>query len=197
MPWSVDDYSTNPDENTSINGIDIDEFCSAEGYNNALRQFMADVKAWIDAYEAPVVEFPITLAQGGTGRSDLTALTDFLPLIGGLSAIYLDQPQVIKNTGFTLLDSYRGRHIYWTGGADNAVVPANVLTPMPVGSRVRIVNNGTGALSIRQTTAYSPNSVIRWSPGNAIGDRDLAVGGIADLLKVESDLWYVSGSGLS
>ena len=41
---AVKDYNTNPDENTTISGINIAEGCAPSGINNAIRQLMADVK---------------------------------------------------------------------------------------------------------------------------------------------------------
>ena len=41
---SVSDYSTDPDLNTSISGINIAEGCPPSGINNAIRQMMADIK---------------------------------------------------------------------------------------------------------------------------------------------------------
>lgn len=46
MAWSVADYNINPNVNVTINGINIAEGCPAAGYNNALRQIMADIKGW-------------------------------------------------------------------------------------------------------------------------------------------------------
>lgn len=43
MTWDVSDYSTNPDANTAINGINIGEQCNASNINDAIRQMMADV----------------------------------------------------------------------------------------------------------------------------------------------------------
>lgn len=83
MPWSVADYSTTPSANTSINGIDIDELCAAAGYNNALRQIMADIAAWTAAY---AVTYPISIANGGTGSASATAALTALgafPTAGG------------------------------------------------------------------------------------------------------------------
>lgn len=46
---AVSDYKTNPDENTTISGINIAEGCPPSGINNAIRQLMADVKSGYDA----------------------------------------------------------------------------------------------------------------------------------------------------
>lgn len=48
---AVKDYSTNPDENTTISGINIGEGCPPSGINNAIRQLMADAKSDHDAQE--------------------------------------------------------------------------------------------------------------------------------------------------
>lgn len=48
---AVKDYSTNPDENTTISGINIAEGCAPSGINNAIRQLMADAKSDHDAQE--------------------------------------------------------------------------------------------------------------------------------------------------
>ena len=39
----ISDYSTTPDDNTTINGINIGEHCPARNLNDAIRQMMADV----------------------------------------------------------------------------------------------------------------------------------------------------------
>lgn len=52
----VKDYSTNPDNNTQINGINIAEGCPPSGINNAVRQLMADVKADKDAQDKATVK---------------------------------------------------------------------------------------------------------------------------------------------
>jgi hypothetical protein len=81
MPVSA--YNTNPALNTAISGIDIAENSAAAGYNNALRQIMADIKAWTDAY---AITLPLAVASGGTGSTTaaaaLTALGAF-PAAGG------------------------------------------------------------------------------------------------------------------
>ena len=41
---AVSDYKTDPNENTTISGINIAEGCPPSGINNAIRQLMADVK---------------------------------------------------------------------------------------------------------------------------------------------------------
>lgn len=49
---AVSNYSTNPDQNTTISGINIAEGCPPSGLNNAVRQLMADVRAYADVVDA-------------------------------------------------------------------------------------------------------------------------------------------------
>jgi hypothetical protein len=49
---AVKDYSTDPDLNVQISGINIAEGCPPSGINNAIRQLMADVKVEKDTRDA-------------------------------------------------------------------------------------------------------------------------------------------------
>jgi hypothetical protein len=49
---AIKDYSTTPDLNVQISGINIAEGCPPSGINNAIRQLMADVKAEKDTRDA-------------------------------------------------------------------------------------------------------------------------------------------------
>lgn len=62
---AVKDYKTNPDENTTISGINIAEGCAPSGINNAIRQLMADVRSDHDAQEGTNTE----LAKVMTGAT--------------------------------------------------------------------------------------------------------------------------------
>jgi hypothetical protein len=102
---AVTDYNTNPTLNTAISGIDISEGSAAAGYNNALRQIMADIAAWIASNG---VTYPISIANGGTGQTDATAAFNALAASGGTV------------TG-TLKQSGKGAYPFWgstsaTGG---------------------------------------------------------------------------------
>lgn len=76
----VSSYNTNPALNTSISGNDISEGAAAAAFNNALRQIMADIKTWSDAFS---VTYPIVIAQGGTGQTTATAAFTALAASGG------------------------------------------------------------------------------------------------------------------
>jgi hypothetical protein len=124
MPWSVANYDINPSLNVTINGIDIAELSAAAGYNDALRQIMADIKAWTNSY---AVTYPISIANGGSGQANAAA---------ALAA---------------------------------------------------------GALTITRGAAVA----LIWAATGADANRALAAGGMATILQVATDRWFISGAGLS
>jgi hypothetical protein len=66
---SFSSYSATPDNNTSINGINIAENCAAANVNNAIRQLMADGKELSDTVEDIDVSDYMPISGGSfTGR---------------------------------------------------------------------------------------------------------------------------------
>lgn len=187
MVWSVANYNTNPALNTSINGIDIDEGCDADGFNNALRQVLADIAVWTATY---AVSYPISIANGGTGQGDAV---NALAALGGLSVAYKELAQSAKSSGYTFDLTQSAGHVYYTGGAATATLPANATVAFPVGSVITIINNGSGALAISRAGGVT----MKWSVGGVDANRSLAVGGVCSLIKVATDVWFISGAGLS
>lgn len=188
MPWSYLDYNANPDLNVTINGIDIAEFSSAAGYNNALRQIMADIKGFTVAYTPP--SYPVSIANGGTGQTTAAAGRDALL---ALDVAYRQLPQSAKNAGFTFDLTQGAGHVYYTGAAATATVPPNSSVAFPIGAAITVVNNGSGAVAIARGVGVT----MKWAATGADADRSLAVGGMATLLKVATDTWFVSGAALT
>ena len=60
---AVKDYSTTPDLNTRISGINIAEGCAPSGINNAIRQLMADVKTEQEAKGTKLGELEAGLGE--------------------------------------------------------------------------------------------------------------------------------------
>ena len=187
MTWGVSNYSTNPALNTAINGVDISEYCSASGYNDALRQMMADIAAWTASNG---VTYPISIANGGTGQTTAAA---GLAALGGLSSSYQRLPQVAKSAGFTLDLTMDGGHVRYTGTAATATIPTNATVAFSLGSIITIINDGSGVLTI----APAAGPTLVWTANNGTGSRSLAIGGVASLIQVATDRWFISGAGLS
>lgn len=66
---AVKDYKTNPDENTTISGINIAEGCPPSGINNAIRQLMADVKQNADEQDESIEKATTTIMTGATANA--------------------------------------------------------------------------------------------------------------------------------
>jgi hypothetical protein len=128
MPWSVSSYSTDPNSNNLINGIDIAEFSDAEGYNNALRQIMADIASWV-----------------ATG----------LGTLGGLSAAYRDLQLVAKSAAFAFADDDRAKAILYTGAAAAATINPQSTTTITVGGVYVVRNIGSGNLTLTRGAGVS------------------------------------------
>ncbi len=187
MTWDISNYNTNPALNTDINGIDISEGSEAAGYNDALRQIIADIATWTAAY---AVSYPIAINKGGTGATTAAAA---LTALGGLGAAYQRLPQVAKSAAFHFSTDMDGGHVRYTGAAAAATIDPNATTAFPRDAIVLIVNDGSGALTITRGASVA----LIWASSGADADRTLAVGGMAAILQVSTDRWFISGAGLS
>jgi hypothetical protein len=85
-----------------------------------------------------------------------------------------------------------GKHIYFTGGSTATLtVSTNATTAIDIGTTILVVNNNSGNLTI------SGSGVTFQLANGATGNRTVATKGMATLLKVATDTWYVSGAGVT
>jgi hypothetical protein len=99
---------------------------------------------------------------------------------------YRDIPQ---NTTFgTLVTTDGGKHYY---GSGTLTLPTNAAVPLSVGTTILVVASGT--------TTISPSAgvTLRLAGTNTTGARTLAIHGMATIIKVNTNLWYVNGTGLT
>jgi hypothetical protein len=102
---------------------------------------------------------------------------------------YINAPQ---STNTTVAASDAGKHIYFTGGSTATLtVNTNATTAIDVGTVILVVNNNSGNLTI------SGAGVTFQLANGAAGNRTVATKGMATLLKVATDTWYVSGAGVT
>lgn len=126
---------------------------------------------------------------GGT-IDNVTTSGSTTAAVSGLG--YLGIPQNAKSAGYTLALTDAGKHIYYTGGAATLSVPTNAAVAFPLGTVITLINNGSGSLTI-STTSITMNFAGTTSTGN----RTLATKGMATLIKVATDGWFISGVGLA
>lgn len=189
MPWSVADYNTNPALNTMLNGTDIAELCAAAGFNNALRQIMADIKTWINTQ---AITLPVSIANGGTGQ---TAAPAGLAALGGLGVEFRDLLRVDKSAGWAFSDSERAYGITFVGGSPaTATINPQTTTTITPGAVYIIYNFSTSALAIARGTGAVE---LRVNGSGTSSDAVLAPGGLANLIHWGGELWTITGLGVS
>jgi hypothetical protein len=94
----------------------------------------------------------------------------------------------------TLVLADAGKHQYYTGTA-GVTIPTNASVPFPVGTAITFVmDHASQALTFTTTslTVYKAGTATAWASGGTLSGR-----GLCTFLKVATDTWYVTGTGLS
>lgn len=108
---------------------------------------------------------------------------------GTNSVGYRNAPQS-TNTTLALTDA--GKHVWFTGGSTATLtVPTNSSVAFPTGTTILVANNNSGNLTI------SGAGVTFQLANGTTGNRTVATKGLASLLKVDTDTWWVSGAGVT
>lgn len=105
-------------------------------------------------------------------------------------------PQNSQSGAYTLVLSDANKHILHPSADTTArtfTIPANASVPFPIGTAVTFVNqNGAGVITIAITS-----DTMRLAGAGTTGSRTLAANGMATALKVTSNEWIISGTGLT
>jgi hypothetical protein len=101
---------------------------------------------------------------------------------------YRTMPQS-ANTSGTLILSDNAKHYYVTG---SVTVPLNATVGFDIGTVITVVSNNT-ALSIIPASGVT----LQLANSSSAGTRSLASNGIATMLKVAVNTWYISGTGVT
>ena len=115
-------------------------------------------------------------------------------ILNSYSVGYLEAPQNSQNTSYTLTLTDSGKHIYSQNTATQVVtIPTNANVAFNVGTMVSIVLQGSGNVTV------SPFSgVTLYLAGNSTSaSRTISTYGMATLMKVATNTWFINGSGVS
>ena len=162
---AVTDYSTTAGNNSTISGVNIAEGCSPAGINNAIRQMMADVRAFYDATPliagTPTVSGNWTVSGAWTITGNMT-FNDSVRAIFGTGAdlqIYHNGGNsFIEDTGTGAL-SIKGSLVQITGTSNEVLVRCSA------GGAAELLHNGSTTL----TTSTTGVTVTGLVGGDTIG----------------------------
>lgn len=112
----------------------------------------------------------------------------------GFTVGYLNVPQNTQNAAYTLVLADAGKHVYKSGTTAYALtIPPNSSVAFPIGTAITVINDNTGSITLTRGASV----VLLMAGSSTDANRTLAANGMATLLKVGTDRWYVSGTGLT
>lgn len=94
-----------------------------------------------------------------------------------------------SNTSGTLVLSDSAKHLYLTG---NVTVPPNSSVAFEIGTVISVISNAT-ALVIQAGSGVT----LKLANSTSTGNRSVASNGVATMIKVATDTWYVVGLGVT
>jgi len=112
--------------------------------------------------------------------------------VNGFAIGYRDIPQVVFTSNATLALTDAGKHYFSSNSANVITVPNNATVSFAIGAAITVVQQGTANLTI------TPDSgVTMYLSGNSTSaTRTLGNYGMATLMKVGTDTWFINGTGL-
>jgi len=112
--------------------------------------------------------------------------------VNGFSIGYRDVPQITV-ANLTLIASDAGKHYYGANTNPTTItIPLNSSVAFGNGTAISLVNQGTGNITISPT-----GGVLLYLAGNTTaGSKTLTSYGMATLLKVQVNTWFINGTGV-
>jgi hypothetical protein len=108
----------------------------------------------------------------------------------------LGSPQTAKTTSYSVVSTDQDKHIYFTNSGDVILnIPNNNQISWPVGTTIQVVVQSTNSANVIVT----PNTnVSLYLAGNSTpSSRTIATHGMATLLNVAANTWFISGTAIS
>jgi len=108
---------------------------------------------------------------------------------------YINIPQNSQSAAYTLVAADAGKHIYHPSTDANArtfTIPANSSVAYPIGTPVTFINMTSQAVTIACNS-----DTLTWAQGGGTGSRTLAQYGVANVVKVASTQWLLTGTNVT
>jgi hypothetical protein len=144
---------------------------------------------------------------GANQSLDTTSSVTFSSIAGNLGSVgtsttqigYLNIPQNKISTGsaYTFVLNDQGKHVYSTATSGQSInIPTNASVGFPIGTAINLVLRGAGPLTIGPTTTATTSLYLAGSTSTRTSV-SLATYGMATLLKVDTDVWFINGNGVT
>lgn len=136
----------------------------------------------------------LTYRSAYIGTGGLSVAGNITGNTTGFAIGYRDIPQVSFTGNATIATTDAGKHYYSILSTANVLTIANNASQgFQTGAAISIVNQGTGNITIAQGSG-----VTLYLAGNATsGNRTLATFGMATIMKVATNTWFINGTGVS
>lgn len=105
---------------------------------------------------------------------------------------YKGLPQNQQTGNYTLALTDMGKHVFATSSAFTITIPANSSVAFPVGSAITIFTGDAA-----KTLAPAGGVSLIWAGTASTGSRTLGINSLVTVVKLQTDVWVVSGAGLS
>jgi hypothetical protein len=112
--------------------------------------------------------------------------------VNGYAIGYRDVPQITV-ANLTLIASDAGKHYYGANTNPTTItIPTNANVAFGNGTAISIVNQGTGNITVASDTGVS----LYLAGNSTAGSRTLTSYGMATLIKVQINTWFINGTGV-
>jgi len=106
---------------------------------------------------------------------------------------YRDVPQITLSANVTANATNAGRHFYsTTAGNLSITLPDNANVAYPLGATLTVVVNAAGNVLVNQGTGVS----LYMAGSSSTGNRVVGAYGLASVMKVATNTWVISGTGV-
>jgi hypothetical protein len=136
----------------------------------------------------------LIFAAGNVVCANVNTTGNIFGNVNGYAIGYRDIPQVSFTGNATIDIADTGKHFYSTESNNYILTIANNASQgFQVGAAITVVNQGTGNITVAQGS-----DVTLYLAGNATsGNRTVATFGMATIMKVATDTWFINGTGVS
>lgn len=166
---------------------------TAGGVNTTDLSLSGNVISAINSTSAITTSANITGGNIGTA-GDVSAAGNVFGSVDGYPIGYRTVPQVLLTANSVAGLTDVGKHYYSTSNVDVVLTIANnTSTSWLVGSTIDLINQGTGNILVEQ----APGVSLYLNGNSTAANRSVASYGMATLINVAPDTWFINGSSVS